>query len=47
MNGKGTITFKDGTSYTGDFKDNKMEGYGTETFPNGSIYKGQFLDNQR
>jgi len=45
-NEKMNITFKDGTTYTGQLKDGKPNGRGTCTWTNGNIYSGQWIDNK-
>ncbi len=40
-NGQGTMTFANGTTYTGEFKDGKRNGQGTGTLPDGDIYTGE------
>jgi hypothetical protein len=40
MNGNGTLTFVDRTSYTGEFCKDKKEGKGTFRFSDGAIYEG-------
>ena len=42
--GHGTMTFADGTTYTGEFKDDKFNGQGTYTFADGTTYVGNFED---
>lgn len=44
-NGRGTVTYNDGSKYEGDFKDGKMNGEGTLTFVNGDSYKGNFAND--
>jgi len=41
-----TITFSDGTKYTGQIKNGKMDGQGTLTYPNGTIYVGMMKDGK-
>ena len=43
---QGTMTFADGTTYTGEFKDGKFHGQGTYTFLDGTTYTGAFKDDQ-
>lgn len=43
--GKGQLTWPDGTQYEGDFKKNKLEGIGKMIFPNGNVYEGSFVKN--
>lgn len=42
LNGKGKITFTDGSTYDGNFQENQIRGKGTFTFKNGSSYEGIF-----
>jgi hypothetical protein len=42
VNGRGSITFYDGSRYVGEFKDGELHGQGTVTFPDGSKYSGEF-----
>ena len=44
VNGQGTETYPDGSTYVGEFKDGKKYGQGTMTFPDGSKYVGEFKD---
>ena len=46
VNGQGTLIWKDGTKYEGEFKDNLFNGQGTITYPNGNKYVGVFKDNK-
>ena len=46
-NGKGTMTFPDGTKYVGDFKYGVREGQGTYTYSDGGNYTGEWKDNKR
>lgn len=46
INGPGTMTFYDGTTYVGQFKDGEMQGRGSITFPDGSRYEGEFLNGE-
>ena len=41
-NGQGTMTFADGHTYTGEFKDNLFNGQGTMKYPSGATYTGAF-----
>ena len=40
--GKGKITFRNGTYYEGEWKNDLSHGQGTLTYSDGSIYKGEF-----
>ncbi len=42
---QGTLTLKNGDSYTGEFVDNKMHGQGTLTAANGDSYTGELAKN--
>ena len=46
-NGKGTITYANGSVYTGEIKDGELSGQGTNTLATGDIYVGEFRRNQR
>ena len=46
LNGQGKISFDDGTSYIGTFKDDIRNGYGTQIYKNGDKYEGEWKDNQ-
>lgn len=46
-NGKGTVTYKNGNKYEGNFVDNKRHGPGTMTYANGDEYDGDWVDNKR
>ena len=37
-NGQGTMKFKTGSTYTGEFKDGKKNGQGTMKYKNGDTY---------
>ena len=41
-NGKGTLTWSDGSKYVGEFMQGKEHGQGIYTYPNGSKYEGQW-----
>jgi len=47
INGKGTLTYADGTKYVGDFIDGVKSGQGTYTWPNGDKYEGEWRDDER
>ena len=40
------VTFSDGASYVGEFKDGKYHGKGTYTFANGKVLSGIFADGK-
>lgn len=44
--GKGTLTWADGASYSGEIQDGKANGQGTFQHANGDSYVGQFKDDQ-
>jgi hypothetical protein len=45
--GKGVVIWKDGSKYTGEWKNDGYNGYGTLTYENGSVYKGTWKDFSR
>ena len=47
QNEESTLTFKDGTIYTGEIKNNKISGKGKYFFPTGSTYIGEVLNGYR
>jgi len=47
VNGDGKMTWEDGTSYIGCFKNGKMHGKGTMTYADGIKYVGQWKDDMR
>lgn len=46
MHGKGTMVWKDGSKYQGDFRRSQMEGMGHKQFSNGDQYTGEWLNDQ-
>ncbi len=46
FNGKGKIKWENGSTYTGEFINNKREGKGTYKFKNGDVYNGEFKNNK-
>jgi hypothetical protein len=46
-NGLGTCRFANGSSYTGEFCNNKREGRGTHEYEDGCVYSGEFQNNMR
>ena len=46
-NGKGTYAWKDGSRYTGEFKESKFHGKGLFTSPDGKMYNGQYKEGKR
>ncbi|KAJ1488418.1 hypothetical protein T484DRAFT_1783295, partial [Baffinella frigidus] len=45
--GLGSMRWKDGTRYDGEWRCDLAEGFGCEYFPNGSSYKGEFKGDER
>ena len=45
-NGKGTYTWANGNSYTGDFVNDERTGQGTFTWANGDRYEGGFVNGK-
>ena len=43
----GTLTFKNGDTYTGEFKNNLRDGQAIFTFANGDMYNGEFKNDKR
>lgn len=39
------MTWATGESYTGEFKEGRMEGYGVYKYPGGGIVRGNFVNN--
>ncbi|MDD1633835.1 MAG: molecular chaperone Tir, partial [Methylococcaceae bacterium] len=39
--GKGILTWPDGSRYEGEFYDGRLQGEGTFTWPDGSSYNGE------
>ena len=46
VNGQGTYTFASGTTYTGEFKDDKFNGQGTYTSADGTKRTGEWKDGK-
>ena len=46
INGKGTLTWPDGTKYVGELKDGAPDGEGAFTFFGGTKYVGEFKDGK-
>lgn len=44
--GRGLLTYSDGSSYDGEWKDGVMEGQGTFCYKNGDVYSGCFVNNK-
>lgn len=47
IDGRGTIYFRDGTEYAGQWKKNRFHGEGTRRFQNGNVYNGNYVDGKR
>lgn len=45
--GKGTITWVNGDSYTGDFFEDKLTGYGTFSFASGDVFEGDLINGRK
>ena len=45
INGYGTITYEDGSAYSGEWKDGTNSGQGTYIYANGDTYVGEWKDN--
>lgn len=45
MEGRGIMTWPDGSKYEGEFKMGKMDGEGTKFMANGNKYIGQFKND--
>lgn len=45
FNGKGTMMYNDGSTWTGNWEDNKKQGEGTLTLRSGTVYTGTWADN--
>ena len=45
--GQGSITLKNGDSYTGDFLHDRLSGHGVYRFANGDVYEGDFVENKK
>jgi len=43
---QGTLTFRSGEKYVGEFKDDKQNGQGTHTWPDGQKYVGEYKDDK-
>ena len=43
---KGSITMKNGATYTGQWLNNMRDGYGTQLWPDGSRYEGQWANDK-
>jgi len=46
MQGEGTLTFTDGSSYTGAFLDGQFTGQGKYKWPSGAVYSGLWRFNR-
>ena len=47
MDGEGTVTYNNGSNYTGHFVRNEKHGYGIIKYNNGSQYEGQWANNKK
>ena len=47
IHGYGTITYANGRTYTGAFKDGKRNGQGTYRDADGDTYTGEWKDGER
>ncbi|KAL9180044.1 hypothetical protein ACHAXT_008014 [Thalassiosira profunda] len=47
IQGRGTISFHDGTEYAGQWKRNRFHGEGTRRFNNGNVYTGNYVTGKR
>eukprot|EP00581_Thalassiosira_minuscula_P013119 CAMPEP_0183729268 /NCGR_PEP_ID=MMETSP0737-20130205/29989_1 /TAXON_ID=385413 /ORGANISM="Thalassiosira miniscula, Strain CCMP1093" /LENGTH=798 /DNA_ID=CAMNT_0025961415 /DNA_START=56 /DNA_END=2452 /DNA_ORIENTATION=+ len=47
IEGRGTISFHDGTEYAGQWKTNRFHGEGTRRFNNGNVYTGNYVAGKR
>ena len=47
IEGRGTISFRDGTEYSGQWRKNKFHGDGTRRFHNGNVYNGNYTMGKR
>lgn len=47
IDGRGTIYFRDGTEYSGQWRNNRFHGDGTRRFKNGNVYNGNYVDGKR
>ena len=45
--GQGKITYPDGSTYVGDFKNNKREGKGDLHYSNGAYYSGDWFNDKK
>ena len=46
LNGQGTLTYDNGDTYTGEFKNGSFNGQGTFKSHEGWIYQGEFKSGQ-
>eukprot|EP00571_Detonula_confervacea_P016406 CAMPEP_0172303248 /NCGR_PEP_ID=MMETSP1058-20130122/4810_1 /TAXON_ID=83371 /ORGANISM="Detonula confervacea, Strain CCMP 353" /LENGTH=753 /DNA_ID=CAMNT_0013013989 /DNA_START=281 /DNA_END=2542 /DNA_ORIENTATION=- len=47
IEGRGTISFHDGTEYAGQWTKNRFHGEGTRRFNNGNVYTGNYVSGKR
>lgn len=45
--GKGIMTYPDGTTYNGEWEDNKRHGQGIYTYRNGDYYDGEWKEGRK
>lgn len=46
MSGRGTMTRHDGTSYTGNWRNDKMNGFGSFRYANNKVLEGIWANNK-
>ena len=46
MNGRGVLSWADGGSYDGEWKEGQRCGLGIMKWPNGKSYKGEWKDDK-
>ncbi len=47
MNGHGTMTYRNGDLYTGEWRANQREGQGKMTYINDTNWEGKWLNDQK
>jgi hypothetical protein len=47
MHGNGILNYEDGSYYTGEFKNGKIDGYGIKYYKNGDRYSGDWKEDMR
>ncbi len=45
LQGRGSVRFKDGNQYVGEFEGGRMHGRGRYTWKDGTVYEGDFYHN--